>query len=292
MPSQHLEEFPKPPLTFEQQVQLLKKRGLIIEDENFAEKVLTYLNYYRLSGYTLSLRTNDNFHPGITFDLVYKIYELDRKLRYLLLDIIEVVEIAFRTHIAYYLAHNYGPLSYQESSFFENDSYHAEFIKELQEQIERNKKKELFVDHHLNKYGGKFPIWVAVELFSFGMLSKFFSNMKSKDRDTISEQYYGFSSVYTISWLYSLVTLRNICAHYSRIYNRIFTITPRLGRKDKKLGLQNNRLFVFIFVLKYLIKDKNRWTIFLTNLKEVIEEYKDVDISLIGFPDNWYELLE
>lgn len=185
-------QFPKPPLTFEQQVDLLKSRGLIIKDTTFAKKILTNLSYYRLSGYTLSFRTNDIFHTGATFEIVYQIYEFDQKLRYLLLDMIEVVEIAFRTHIAYYHAHNYGSLGYQESLYFEDTNYHNEFMNEFKEQINRNKDRELFIKHHFEKYNGNFPIWVAVELFSFGTLSKFFKNMKSKDREFISKQHYGF----------------------------------------------------------------------------------------------------
>lgn len=117
----------------------MKSRNLIIEDEKFAEHVLTHVSYYRLSGYSLSLRKNDIFYSGITFNTIYEIYEFDKKLRYLLLELVETVEISFRTHIGNHLANKYGPLFYNNSDCFEKKEYHKEFLSELQKEIERNK---------------------------------------------------------------------------------------------------------------------------------------------------------
>ncbi|UZQ86049.1 Abi family protein [Thermoclostridium stercorarium] len=282
----------KSPLSIEEQIELLKSRNLVIEDEEFAKKVLTHISYYRLSGYSLNLRKDNIFYPGITFNTIYKIYEFDKKLRYLILDLIEIVEISFRTHIANHLALRYGPLCYTDAQYFENKEYHNEFLLELYKEIEKNK-KELFIKHHLEKYNANFPIWVAVEVMSFGTLSRLFSNLKNEDRNYISKTYYKFPAVYITTWLRSLVVLRNICAHYGRIYNRQFPVVPKLGQKDKKLGISKDRLFVFIFILKYLIKDNQKWTNFTINLQALIEEFADiVDISLIGFPNNWITLLE
>jgi abortive infection bacteriophage resistance protein len=282
----------KPPLTFKEQVELLKSRNLIIDDECFTKKVLSNINYYRLSGYSLSLRKDDKFYDGVNFDTIYQIYQFDKKLRYLLFDLVEAVEVSFRTHIAYYLAHKYGPLSYLKSIYFCNVDYHNEIILEIEKEIKKNKGKELFIVHHIGKYGGKFPVWVAVELFSFGMLSRFFNNMKKEDKDAISDEYYGIPSEYITTWLRCLVTLRNVCAHYGRLYNRLFTVNPKLSKKDKRLGIQQNKLFAYIFILKYLIKDKRRWLTFLTILQAFIEEFGVVDISLMGFPEKWTLLLE
>lgn len=113
-----VDNFPKRPLTIEEQVELLRERGLVIDDEKSAKDFLARVSYYRLSGYTLSLRTGNVFHQGATFWLVCRIYEFDQKLRYLLLGIIEVVEIAFRTQIANHMALKYGALGYLDNSYF------------------------------------------------------------------------------------------------------------------------------------------------------------------------------
>lgn len=287
-----LNSFPKPPLTIEEQIELLRQRKLIIENEEFAKEVLNSVSYYRLSGYTLSLRAGNLFHEGVTFRSVYQIYEFDRKLRHLLLGVIEVVEIALRTQIANHMALKYGALGYLNSSYFRDPLFHQEFLLELQKQIKNTKNKELFIRHYIEKYNGKFPIWAAVEIFSLGMLSKFFKNLKIEDQKAISRGYYDFPPQYLVSWIHALVTLRNICAHYGRLYNRTFTITPKLSKEIKKLGFLDDRLFTYIFILKYLIRSRKKWISFSTNLQAIIAEYKDeVDISLVGFPCNWYEIL-
>lgn len=172
----------KPPLTIEEQIALLKERGLMIDDEDYAKKFLTHVSYYRLSGYTLSLRKNDIFNKGATFQLVCRLYEFDQKLRYMLLSVIETIEISFRTQIANHLGLRYGPLGYLESSYFKDPSYHQQLMVEFEKQVEKNKEKELFVRHHIEKYNRQFPIWVAIEIFSFGMLSRLFKIMKREDQ--------------------------------------------------------------------------------------------------------------
>lgn len=90
----------KPPATFEEQIQILKNRSLIIKDDDYAIRTLQRINYYRLSAYGLSLKNNDKYHEGVTFEHIHELYEFDHRFRYLIMEMIEQVEIAFRTHIA------------------------------------------------------------------------------------------------------------------------------------------------------------------------------------------------
>ena len=98
----------KPPTTYAEQVEILRGRGLIIPDTDEAVKILKQVNYYRLSAYMLSLKKKDRFIAGATIGNVYNLYEFDRKLRNLLMSALETIEIAFRTHISYTLAHDMG----------------------------------------------------------------------------------------------------------------------------------------------------------------------------------------
>lgn len=171
----------KPPLTLEQQVDLLESRGLIISNVDFAVEVLSRINYYRLSAYSLSLRENDKFNRGATFEQVYQLYEFDAKLRHIIFEVTETIEIQFRTQVAYYLAMEYGAMSFLDNGLFYNKEYHQRFCEDF------NREKDLqansaFVAHHNQFYDGKMPVWVAVEIFSFGMLSKFYNNFKQSDK--------------------------------------------------------------------------------------------------------------
>src|SRR5690606_6390940 len=113
------------------------------------------------------------------------------------------------------------------------------------------------------KYDGNIPVWVAVEVLSFGSLSKLFSNMKKEARSEIAKRNYLVPSIYLESWLKCLSHIRNICAHYGRLYNRSLTTKPRLDRKAKKLKFPQGKIFAHIYILKELIHDRNKWIDFI-----------------------------
>ncbi|OWZ85052.1 Abi family protein [Natranaerobius trueperi] len=171
----------KKPTTFKEQVNILRNRNLIVDDEEQAAEVLSRINYYRLSAYMLSFKTNDRFYEGVSFSDVHNLYEFDKKFRNMIISILEPIEIAFRTHIAYLIAHKYGSIGYKNQDNFRNADYHSGMLQKFQEEIERS--DEIFVQHHKSAYGGVFPIWVVIELASFGLLSKIYSNLKEKDQD-------------------------------------------------------------------------------------------------------------
>lgn len=277
----------KPPTTFEDQLQILKSRGLIIHDEDFAIRTLRRINYYRLSAYTLSLKREDTFLPGTTFELIFALYEFDRRFRYLIMEMVEQVEIAFRTHISYHIAHAYGPLGHLDPEHFD---HHESFLAELEKEIRRS--QEIFIKHHMEKYEGKIPVWVAIEVLSFGALSKLFSNLKRDDQNQIAKSNYRVPAVYLGSWLKCLSYIRNICAHYGRVYNRPLTSKPRLDPKSKPLGIKQGKIFACLYILKELIPDRMKWKDFVTRLEALLTEYKDaVELERIGFPEDWEAIL-
>jgi abortive infection bacteriophage resistance protein len=280
----------KPPLTYEQQVEKMKSRNLIIGDETFAIEKLKTNNYYRISAYTLHLKKDDVFLPGTTFEQIIRLYDFDANFRSILTPVLERIEIAFRTHVAYLLANKYGdPLSYREKNCFVNEVFHSKFLEELDREIDRS--KEIFAQHHRKKYDGQFPIWVAVELMSFGTLSKLFGNMKNEDQNEIAKEHYSIPGEYAVSWLRTLSYVRNLCAHYARLYNKNLTIKPKLFAREKH-RIDNRKIFAAILVMKRLTKEETSWRTFLASLVGLIETYNDViDLKLIGFPDNWYDLL-
>jgi abortive infection bacteriophage resistance protein len=110
----------KDPKTYKQQVEIFQSRGLIIPNEDKAINMLKRVNYYRLSAYALTLKKSDKFFDGVTIDNVYALYEFDRRLRALIMGALENIEVAFRTHIAYLLAHKYGPIGYLNADNFNN----------------------------------------------------------------------------------------------------------------------------------------------------------------------------
>ena len=279
----------KRPTTFEDQVNILRSRGLLIEDEEQAMKVLSRINYYRLSAYMLSYQSDNKFRSGVSFDDIYNLYEFDKKLRSMMMGVLETIEIAFRTHIAYLIAHKYGVLGYKERDNFRNGDYHGKMLQSFQREMERS--HEVFVQHHKSAYSGVFPVWVAIELATFSTLSKIYSNLKEDDQDEIASSYYSTKGIYVRTWLYALSVVRNICAHHGRLYDRKLKISPRLFRGDSKKGIRNDTAFSALLTSGRLLKGNDEWSHFVTNLSVLIGQYDGVDLSLIGFPANWEEIL-
>ncbi|OPX90272.1 MAG: Abi-like protein [Pelotomaculum sp. PtaB.Bin104] len=283
----------KPPTTFEEQIEILKSRGLVVENEACAYGILHKVNYYRLSAYLLPFQVygSDSFRDGTRFNQIYRIYEFDQKLRNLILYAIEPIEVLLRTQLAYYHSHKYGSEGYINPVNFESIRRHERFIEEFNGAVEKNK-KALFVKHHIDKYGRRFPIWVAVELFSFGMLSKFYANMKINDQKDIAKKIFKTGPKQLRSWLICVTDLRNRCAHYMRIYFHKLVNYPRLP--NGPYALCSQRIFDIIYVMKYLFLNHDKWkNSVVRELEALINEYSmDIQLRYIGFPENWLELLE
>lgn len=272
--------------TYEQQLSILRRRGVVIEDEAECVEILKNLNYYRLLAYFLPYKqSDDTYIPGTRFLHVYRLYEFDRKLRQILFSALEEVEISLRSRFAYYHAHKYGPIGYLEASNFNDLHNHDRFKEQLEREIESNN-KVLFVKHHIEKYKGIFPIWVISELFTFGMLSRFYADMPLEDQKFLAKSEYCTTPRNIRSWLRCCSDLRNICAHYGRLYYRIFSAIPAgvVGNQD-----QLRRLWGAVLALRGLFLDSAKWnTEVLPALSALIEEYsQDVDLYRIAFPHDW-----
>lgn len=272
----------KEPKSFNDQIKILKSRGIIINDDNLALNILKRINYYRLSAYILTHKKDDGNYHNISIEDVYRLYLFDKKLRNLIFPMLENIEIAFRTHISYFIAHKYGALGYKNTANFQNQSYHKKMLKSFDSEIERS--DEIFVTHHKGEYNGVFPIWVVIEVTSFGVLSQMYNNLLEKDKDEIAEEYYNTKGEFVSTWLHSLSNIRNRCAHYGRLYNKNLTVTPKLFKADKKKGIKNNTLFANIYIIGRLSRSESEWNDFITQLLAIIEEYDIVNLSKIGFP--------
>jgi abortive infection bacteriophage resistance protein len=277
----------KPPTTYYQQMEKLRSRGCIITNESLCIKVLSQINYYRLTAYFLPFRKSDgNYLPGTDFNNIYQIHEFDRHLRNLLFAAIEEVEIYLKSEFAYYHAHHYGAVGYMDSINYNGKHNHNSFMDKISTEISQNK-KVLFVEHHLNNYGGQFPIWVITELFTFGMLSYFYGDMLTADKKNLARSMYNTIPKNLVSWLRCCTDLRNICAHYGRLYFRIFTAVPAFVPSLPPYS--DRRLFGAVLALKELYPDKDKWNdetySKLVNLMK--SNSSVINLNHIGFPAGW-----
>ncbi|MEC0229179.1 Abi family protein [Paenibacillus alba] len=208
----------------------------------------------------------------------------------LLTEVIEHVEIAFRAHLSYKIAHKYGALGYRNPDNFRNSDYHAEFLKKLDTSLEDS--KDHFVLHHHVHYNKQFPVWVAFEVLTFSNLSMLFRNLLLVDQKHITRTYYRNLDYGQISnWLHGLTIVRNRCAHYSRLFNTAMPVGIGFRVIDRNKDIRSNELFAIIFNTKYLLTNRTVWSNWVTRLEALIGEYPEVEAGYLGFTEDWYALL-
>jgi abortive infection bacteriophage resistance protein len=219
--------YTKPWISYRDQVSLLQSRGLIISDPEAAAETLSHIKYYRFSGYGLAFETTRHtFNPGTTFESIITAYEFDRQLRRLVLEATEWAEIDFRTAVSHEFARQYGPLGHTNENNFFGRFRHAEWLERVRSQSERS--NEVFVDHFKEHYREfpDLPIWALVEIISFGDLSRLYSGQLREDQRRIAKRYRRQPSEIA-TWLHHLTYIRNLCAHYGRLWDRRYPIAPR-----------------------------------------------------------------
>lgn len=283
----------QPPMTIDEQVENLKNIGLIVDDEEYAKKILNDISYFRLiKAYSLNLKSkNGCYNKQTTFKEIVDLYLFNSNFRQLIFPEIEKVEINVRCRLANFFAEQYGVLGHLQAENFSNENYHAQFLEDIKEEVRRNSKAPFVRNFKENYEGGNLPIYALVEVFSFGTLSKFYKNMLNKDKKAIAKTF-GVGYTYFESWLESISYVRNICAHYGRIYNAKLSKTPILYKEYTQVGIGNNRIYGVLLCLKYLLKDDNHWNLFVDKIELLFDKYPCVQISTMGFPENWKVLLE
>lgn len=282
----------KKPTTFDEQLNILEGRNIIIEDREKALEFISNINYYRLTAYALSFKQKDNTYlEGTTFQQIADIYYFDKELRSLIFKIIETIEIHLRTTLSNYHAFHYGAEGYTRPTSFGGNHNHTNFSNHIKSAIKENK-TTLVVKHHNDCYNGKFPIWVIIEFFSTGMLSYFYLGMKAADQKAISQDTYNITYSVMKSWLRCLTDLRNRCAHYSRLYNTTFTAVPK---KEQGAPYNYDRtVFSQLLMLKSMYPANRSWNEdFLQPLEKLLKKYNNsIDKKCLGFPYRWKSLLK
>lgn len=286
--------YTKPAFTIAQQTAQLRARGMVIGDTPLAEHYLSQINYYRLTAYWLPFETDHTTHTfqhGTSFEQVLDLYIFDRELRLLVLDAIERVEIAMHAQLSYQLGHRYGAHPHLNPALFKQAWDHAKNVGQLQK--DAHDSKEAFIKHLLLKYAEPLPpIWAAVEIMTLGQLSKWYANLQSgADRNLVAHMY-DCDEINLVSFLHHLSTVRNLCAHHSRLWNREFIFTFKLPRQRPRALLssfntqQPRRIYNTLVMLVYLmnqIAPDHHWR---QRLIAMLNR-RHIDPARMGFPGDW-----
>jgi abortive infection bacteriophage resistance protein len=286
--------FTKPALSFDDQLDRLIARGLSVPDRARALHYLEHINYYRLGAYWLPFESDHathRFREGACFDDVLNLYIFDREFRLLLLDAIERIEVSVRTHWAYKMAHRHGPHCHLDPALFRAAWNYPRYRRALENEVERS--QETFIRHLRATYDEPLPpIWALVEIMTFGQLSMWYTNAgRRQDRNAVA-RVYGLDERILTSFLHHLTTVRNHCAHHARLWNREFTVLPRVPNQGDQRLLNSlrrdgdRRIYNTLTVIVYLmdrLSPQHHWRRRLLHLLET----HGIDPEAMGFPPDW-----
>jgi abortive infection bacteriophage resistance protein len=280
----------KPALSVSQQLNILRQRGMNIDDEVKATIFLESTHYYRLNIYFHKFMDSPNhYQAGMQFSQIMAVYENDRWLRNKILSVLEQIEIETRTRISHHLALTYGSDAFYQHKIFKDRVKYQEILRIFANEISRNKKDPVVV-HHQNIYGGLFPIWVVVEFFSFNTLSKFYKNLLESDKKIIAKSFYNVNDYLYGQWLHVLSIQRNICAHYGYLFRREYPIRPIIAKSFNWDSTKDNNLFATFLVLRRL-SNPAVWQTFIETISDNEKELPFFHLEDYGFPVDWRSYL-
>lgn len=292
--------YQKPPTTIEAQITILRNRGLMIADEDYAHRSLKFIGYFRLAGYALPFQLNNNAdgsHTFLTptrFEDITDLYSFDRKLRLLVIDELERIEVSVKAVIDRCMSEEYGPHWYLNKALFISSFSYSEFLERLKKDIghdhSRKSIRQTFIQHYYQKYSEPElpPSWMIFEVLSMGAVSKIFKNLAREHQKPIAKVY-DLDSVVLASWLHALSYLRNLAAHHQRLWNRKYTIKPVIAKKAPMELVQQDRFYAQAVMIQYLSKRIYFGECWNLKLIELFSLYPHINIKKMGFDKAWYE---
>ena len=299
--------------TIDEQLDILKSKGLAIEDYDRAKEILLRENYFFLNGYRspLLISGSKRFIDGSTFEELYALFSFDRYFRNIIFKNLLIVENNYKSIFSYVLSKKYG---YKEKDYLNAENFDRnrekskqinDLIRKLKRQIRINGYQHSATSHYINNYG-YIPLWVGVKVLSFGLMGELYSILKQEDKDEIATYYNNIDSESLGDYLSILSNYRNLCAHEDILYNhetqkaiedtKYHTLLD-IPKVDNQFIYGKNDIFALIIILKHMLA----YTDFKMMINEISYEIewlssklKSINIQKVlyrmGFPDNFKQI--
>ena len=222
--------------TIDEQIEILRSRGLSIEDEAEAKDFLLRNNYYRVSGYSLTLRKNDVFAKSATFQNIEDIYNFDHEFRHIILHHIETIEVQIKSIYAYEFTKVYGPLGYLDAANFSKHAHHMESADNANHQKRQRLSLEAYLKHYTIDLHQEIPLWAYVDLLTISDISFLYSISERPLKETIAHQFgltMNRGPEILGQYMHSMTIIRNLCAHGSRKYKHLYEQKPSINRNEQ-----------------------------------------------------------
>ncbi len=302
-------KYQKPHTSHTQQIKTLEERGLCISDYSLAEHYLSIIGYYRLSSYCYrfeaqspsGMRTH-KILSGTKFEDIINIYVFDQKLRSLMLEALERFEICARAIWAYELSSHHGSHPHMEETNFSNHEEYVNSLENLKIEIKRAQGNTEEICHYFKKYSEPDlpPIWTTVAVMSFGELFRWIKNTKNPKVKNNLAKFLGMPNTKTFEGVSRvLTTVRNICAHQGRLWDRrLNTRLPYIKRnlkvpmgfvKSTSGNVSDCRMFNVVVIMAHIMVAINADTSWPNKVATLVSKLSKREQEIMGFPDNWEE---
>lgn len=304
-----------PALTVSEQLSLLKDKGLIITDPEAAKYWLSNVSYFRFKNYSYPFKVYENgegnYIEKTTFNNVCDLYSFDRKLKIILFEGIENIEVSVKTHLSNTMSENHGTRWYLNESHFLSESdrrqiirnarfaddipkvfNHDSFLQNIEQALQ--KPTEVFLQQYINVYEPIFPpSWMLMEIITFGTLSLMFENLKPSLEKTKICECFELTKKQLVSWLHCLSFIRNKCAHHGRLVYSKIKFAPSMPQKRSRQFLtqadevSHDSLYAILCCIQYLLNICNTNSLFKRDLINLVETSYGIDLKRLGFTANW-----
>ena len=298
--------------TLDEQIDILRNKGLTINDEEAAKDVLLRENYFFINGYRNILYTkNRKFIRGTTFEELYSVFLFDRTFRNILFKNLLIIENNIKSIISYQLSKKYG---YKEADYLKPSNFNQNFtdsrrvidvINKMKRQIRVNGDKHTATSHYINKYG-YIPLWILVKVLSFGLINELYGILKEEDKKEIAD-IYGLDPETLKIYLSILANYRNLCAHEDIVYEHRTQVSIPDTIYHERLNIEKyegeyvkgkNDMFAVVIMFKALLS-KSKFSDFMDEVNRAIKVFdknvgiieNDVLLERMGFPSNYEEIL-
>ena len=294
-------QYPKAFLSVSQLIQKLSSLGMTIDSYDEAVAAFETIGYYRLKGYFYHQfdHKTQQYITGTNLSDILNLYRFDSDLSHLIFEYISQIEVALRVRLVNAFQPMQDALVLNDPSVFDDKGIYWKNQGTVASEIGRS--SDVFIKHNFQNHDGAIPLWASVEILSFGTLSKLIKNLKTGQNSAfpaIAKHYKYISkngnlvipskNMFT-SWIQSVSTMRNICAHNSRIYNRAIPNAPDLIASDA-LHPQSryNGLYQIMLAMKYLRPTDGSWVCFISSFQELLQKYSgSYDLRRMNFPADW-----
>ena len=285
--------------SLDEQIEILKSRGLNIPDETAAKQFLYQNNYYRVSGYSLTLRKHDVFAKSATFQNIVDIYDFDHELRHILLKYIEIIEVAVKSIYSHEFTKVHGATGYLDASHISDSTKHAAILTKAETQKTSRLPHEAYLKHFVEVLKQDVPLWAYVDLLTISDISFLYAISEPAIKTAVANALgITIQGDYLVGrFMHSMTIIRNLCAHGSRLYNRLFEQKPNLNKKDLALlrkdtngTVDNAHLFGFILIMRRLLSAEDFQSL-KTEIVALTSKIPFVELKYYGFPDDWQNLI-